>query len=131
MGSISKQKTIKNPTAEMKPDKEPFFKIIDAGDHLNAKTKEGYWQFFTQKCAQNIQTLYNKGDSLYPEAEGLHQYVKCSIDAFFGHEKKEEASGLPKPPTANPEDSKISPIDKDWKKESAISWGWNYDVKWK
>lgn len=115
----------------MRPDKNTFFKIIDFGDHFNAKTREAYWQFFEENCGQNIQTFYNVGGALFPEAEGLHQYVKCSIDKFFGHEAKEEEKALPKPPTANPEDSKISPIDKEWKKASAISWGWNYDVKGK
>jgi hypothetical protein len=106
-------------------DKDKFYKAIDFDDHFNGRTREAYWKYFVEKCDQNIKTLYHEGAVLYPEKEGLHQYVRFSIDKFLGHLEKGNKSA------DNMGASKISPIDREWKKKPASTWGYNDDVKFK
>lgn len=111
-------------------DKERFFKIIDSDDHFNTKTKEAYWNFFVEKAGQSIETLYKDGGHLYPEKEGLQQYVKFSISKFFDLEKGSETSGNKAFSTGeDASQSKILPIDDGINHESATTWGTNDDVK--
>jgi hypothetical protein len=109
-------------------DKDKFYKVIDFGDHLNIKTKEAYWKHFAEKCDQHLRLLYKDENAPFQENTGIHQYIQLSIDKFFSKTEKDKGTEINE---AGPEDSKISPIDKDWKKESATTWGTNDDVKFK
>lgn len=113
-------------------NKATFFKAIDLDDHFNTKTREAYWNYFVEKCDQNIQTFYQEGGSLYPEKAGLHHYVKYSINKSLGQGAKEDKpEDVKKGASARPGESGISPIDSEWKKETATTWGTNDDVKHK
>jgi hypothetical protein len=113
-------------------DKDKFYKAIDFGDHLNTKTKEAYWTHFTERCDKDLKTLYMAENVPFPTDTGIHQYVRLSIDKFSYEDsahKRARIKESQKPGAAG--DPKISPIDKDWKKESATTWGTNDDVRYK
>ncbi len=112
-------------------DKNTFFKAIDTGNHLNNKTREEYWHLFTEKCDQNLQTLYKVENSPFTDT-GIHLYIKFSLDKFFSTGEKDKGAAMNQAGKAGtPAGSKLSPIDKDWKKDTATTWGTNDDVKGK
>jgi hypothetical protein len=112
-------------------NKDKFYKAIDFGDHLNTRTKEAYWKHFTEKCEQHLQLLYKEENAPFQENTGIHQYIQLSIDKFFNESKIAKGPEINEARGTGPEDSKISPIDKNWKKESTTTWGTNDDVKFK
>jgi hypothetical protein len=113
-------------------DKDTFFKAIDTGRHLNAKTREDYWAHFKEKCNHNLELLSTEKGAPYSPDTGIHLYIKFSLEKYFSKTEEGGNSGTRKAGKADhPGDSKISPIDTDWKKESATTWGTNNDVKYK
>ena len=114
--------------------KEIFFGSIDFDNHLNTETKEAYWRFYENDCGKNIQKLYEDGRLLFPEAEGLHQYVQFSLreskQLKAGAEAGSAASAEP-PASGEKGAPKILPIDERISHEPTKSWGSNDDVKGK
>ena len=112
-------------------DRNMFFKIIDHDDRFNAKTKEAYWKYYTEECGQDIVRLYNDGEQLFSEKPEIHQHLRHSINKYFDKEndnKKPEASEISHKES---EESATSPIVDEMKKKTAITWGYNNDVKMK
>lgn len=101
----------------MKIDKENFFKIVDSGYHLNSVTREAYWEYFIGTCEEDFIKLYKEGDELFPDS-GIHAYITVSLDKKMNLQDGEK-SDIIKPIT--------SPSDK----ETAITWGRNFDVRGK
>lgn len=118
----------------MEFDKEKFYRTIDKNDHLNTRTKEAYRNYFLIECEGSMQSLYINGSAIFPESEGLHQYVMHSIEQSEDYslsDKQEAVTGNAIERQKETGDEKITGINSERKKQSATTWGTNNDVKHK